>query len=213
MIVAVRRNFRAGMGCFLIAAVIGLYFVAQQGLGFLLLCVLGLLGALGYTLSPINYKSRGLGVVLVFWLMGILMIAGSAVALGAELNTSLVLQSVPVSVLVSLLLLSNELRDYEQDRHEGLETLTVRIGYTAGVRLYRALLALAYLSVALLLWLGLLPGAFWVLLSLPLVRKPLRLLGAPASLRTPVTPATARVLLGFGLLFCLALINPWPLPF
>lgn len=211
-IAAIRRNFKSGMLCFLLATAIGLHFVIQQGIGFLLLCVLGLLGALGYTVSPVNYKSRGLGVVLVFWLMGVLMIAGSAVALGAPLTLTLLLQTVPVSVLVSLLLLSNELRDYESDRRDGLHTLTVRLGYATGVRLYFSLLAAAYLMSALLLALGLLPGALWLLLSLPLVLKPVRLLKAEADARTPLTPATARLLLGFGTLFCVALVDPWTLP-
>ncbi len=209
---AIRRNFRAGMLCFLLAAVIGLYFVALRGLGFLGLCLLGLAGALGYTLAPVNYKNRGLGVVLVFWLMGVLMIAGSAVALGAPLTLPLVLRTVPVSLLVSLLLLSNELRDYESDRHDGLGTLTVRIGYAAASRLYLVLLAAAFLWTALLLLLGLLPGALWVLPSLLLALKPVRLLHAPQPLRKPLTPTTARLLLGFGLLFCIALVNPRPWP-
>ena len=213
LIDAIRHNFRFGMLCFLLAAAVGFHFVIQQGAGFLLLCMLGLVGALGYTLSPVNYKSRGLGVVLVFWLMGVLMIAGSALAMGASLTLPLVLQTVPVSLLVSLLLLSNELRDHEHDQRDGLHTLTVRIGYAASVRLYLALLACAYLVAVLLLALSLLPGALWLLLSLPLVFKPVRLLQASAEQRGPLTPATARLLLVFGVLFCVALADPWPLPF
>ncbi|NVK44399.1 MAG: prenyltransferase [Oceanospirillaceae bacterium] len=205
---AIRRNFRAGLCCFLLAAVIAVYFVSLRGLGFLGLCVLGLAGALGYTIAPVNYKNRGLGVALVFWLMGVLMIAGSAVALGAPLTLTLILQTVPVSLLVALLLLSNELRDYEADLGEGLGTLTVRIGFDAAARLYLMLLAAVYLWTALLMLLGMLPGALWVLPSLLLALKPVRLLRAPQQLRRPLTPATARLLLGFGILFCIALVDP-----
>ncbi|MBA4503091.1 prenyltransferase [Marinobacterium marinum] len=212
LIAAVQLNFRAGLLCFLLAAAIGFHFVLQQGAGFLWLCVLGLAGALGYTVSPVNYKSRGLGVVLVFWLMGVLMIAGSAVAVGGALTFALLLQTVPVSVLVSLLLLSNELRDYESDAQEGLKTLTVRLGYARGVSLYFALLAFAYGLLPVLLWLGLLPGALWVLPSLLMAFKPVRLLRAPAERRAPLTPATARLLLVFGLLYCVALLAPRALP-
>ncbi len=208
LIQAIQHNFRSGMLCFLLAAAIGLHFVIQQGLGFLLLCALGLVGALGYTLSPINYKSRGLGVVLVFWLMGVLMITGSALALGARLDVGLLLQTIPVSLLVSLLLLSNELRDYESDQRDGLYTLTVRIGYERSARLYLILLASAYLVAALLLGAGLLPGALWLLPSLLLALKPVRLLKAAAPQRKPLTPATAKLLLVFGMLFCIALLNP-----
>lgn len=204
----VRRHFRLGMICFLLATAIALYFVSHRGLGFLLLCLLGLLGALGYTLKPISYKNRGLGVVLVFWLMGVLMISGSAAALGATITSGLVLNAVPVSLLVALLLLSNELRDYEIDRQAGHQTLTVRIGYRPAARLYCVLLLSAYLLSALLLSLDLLPGALWLLPSLPLTLKPVSLLNAPAPRRTPLTPATARLLLGFGILYAVALVNP-----
>jgi len=210
---AVQRHFRLGMVCFLLASAIALYFVSVRGTGFLLLCLLGLMGALGYTLKPINYKSRGLGVVLVFWLMGVMMISGSALALGAPMTPALLLQSVPVSLLVALLLLSNELRDFESDRRDGHATLTVRSGYRFSVRLYVVLLALAYLLSVLLLALGLLPGGLWLLLSLPLVFRPVSLLQAPETERRPLTPATARLLLGFGVLFCLALVYPLSLPF
>lgn len=210
---AVQRHFRLGMACFLLASAIALYFVSVRGTGFLVLCLLGLLGALGYTLKPINYKSRGLGVVLVFWLMGVMMISGSALALGAPLTPALLLQSVPVSLLVALLLLSNELRDFESDSRDGHATLTVRAGYRFSVRLYVLLLALAYVLSVLLLALGLLPGGLWLLLSLPLVSRPVCLLRAPAAERRPLTPATARLLLGFGVLFCLALIDPLPMLF
>jgi len=207
---AVQRHFRLGMLCFLLASAIALYFVSLRGVNFLLLCLLGLAGALGYTLKPVNLKSRGFGVVLVFWLMGVLMIGGSAVALGAVLTPALILQTVPVSLLVSLLLLSNELRDFEADSQHGHTTLTVRAGYRFSVRLYLVLLALSYLLSALLLALGLLPGALWLLLSLPLVFGPVRLLNARPQQRTALTPATARLLLGFGVLFCVALIDPLP---
>jgi 1,4-dihydroxy-2-naphthoate octaprenyltransferase len=207
---AVKRHFRLGMLCFLLASVIALYFVSLRGLSFLLLSVLGQVGALGYTLKPINFKNRGLGVVMVFWLMGVLMIGGSAVALGAVLTPALILQTVPVSLLVSLLLLSNELRDFEADSQHGFTTLTVRAGYRFSVRLYVVLLALSYLLSALLLALGLLPGALWLLLSLPLVFRPLRLLNAQPQQRTALTPATARLMLGFGVLFGVALIDPLP---
>jgi 1,4-dihydroxy-2-naphthoate octaprenyltransferase len=209
---AVQRHFQCGLICFLLASAIAFYFVSLRGVGFLLLCLLGLVGALGYTLKPIDFKNRGLGVVLVFWFMGVLMIGGSALALGASVTLELLLQSLPVSLLVSLLLLSNELRDYESDQRDGHSTLVVRAGYRFSVRLYCLLLALAYLLLALLLALGLLPGAPWLLPSLLLTLKPIGLLSVPAEQRTLLPPATARLLLGFGLLFCVALIDPLPLP-
>ncbi|TVQ69364.1 MAG: prenyltransferase [Oceanospirillales bacterium] len=199
-------NFKIGMLCFLIAAVIGFYLISITGLSLLLISVVGLLGALGYTVAPINYKNRGLGVVMVFWLMGVLMITGSYLAAGASFNWSIVWLSLPISCLVSLLLLSNELRDYERDINDGLSTLTVRLGYQSSVWLYWGLLFSALLISVALAMLGYLNHAWLLFFVLLLLPKPFRLLHAKASERKALTPATARILLGFGAVFCLLIL-------
>lgn len=199
------RNFRCGLGCFLLATPLGLYLAADRALALIWLFLIGLLGALGYTLKPVNYKDRGLAVVLVFWLMGVLMVAGSYVAVGGEWNAVILLQALPISLLVSLLLLSNELRDYESDRAQGLGTLTVRIGYRPARRLYLVLLGAALLLVAVL-WFSRLIVAPWpLLLALPFAWRPLRFLDRPAGERRALTPLTGQLVMVFGLLFCLTL--------
>ncbi|KEA63225.1 1,4-dihydroxy-2-naphthoate polyprenyltransferase [Marinobacterium lacunae] len=205
LIAAIRRNFRAGIGCFLLATPLGLYLVADRSMALLGLFALGLAGALGYTLNPVNYKSRGLAVVLVFWLMGVFMVVGSYVAVGGVLNRAIIAQSIPISLLVSLLLLSNELRDYESDRDQGLKTLTVRAGFTQAKRLYWLLMA-STLIACLVLWVsGLLATPWPLLISLPFMIRPLRYLNTSAEQRRPLTPATGQLVMVFGLLFCFAL--------
>lgn len=202
----IRRNFSRGLVCFLGASVIGIWFSYHAGDAFLLLCAVGLLGALGYTVQPVNYKARGLGVVLVFWLMGVLMVLGSYVAVREVWSTEVVWLSVPVSLLVSALLLSNELRDYEADRAQQIATLVVRIGFERGQQLFTGLIVSAGLSVVLLaLW----QASFWLLLPLlaffaaPAV---LALSGQAASLRVRLPPLTGRLLLLFGVLYIAALL-------
>lgn len=202
----VHFNFKVGMLCFLVAAVIGLYLIVVTSLTLLLICVIGLVGALGYTVAPINYKNRGLGVVMVFWLMGVLMITGSYIAAGATFDQKIIWLSIPISCLVSLLLLSNELRDYELDRRDGLQTLTVRLGFTYSVWIYALLLIAALLSAFLLWWFGYINVIWplvWVMFLIP---KPVRLLRLAVTDRSALTPATARLLLGFGVLFCVLLL-------
>lgn len=199
------RNFRLGLGCFLLATPVGFYLALDRSLNLLWLFLIGLLGALGYTLKPVNYKARGLAVVLVFWLMGVLMVAGSHVAAGGVLHGAVLLQALPISLLVSLLLLSNELRDYESDRAQGLGTLSVRIGYLPACRLYQLLLASALLAVPALWLTGLVTSLWPLLLVLPFAWRPLRFLHRPAAERRPLTPATGQLVMVFGLLFCLLL--------
>ena len=140
-------NYKAGWLCFFLCSAIGLYLCSQAG-GFLfILAIIGGCGALFYTTEPINYKRRGLGVVLVFFFMGVLMVYGAFYAAIGEHQLYAVIISLPVSFLTSALLLSNELRDYTSDKKGNIKTLTVRIGYSAGKKLYILCIMLGFIAV------------------------------------------------------------------
>tara|TARA_R110001583_G_scaffold45670_1_gene143590 strand:- start:141 stop:1022 length:882 start_codon:yes stop_codon:yes gene_type:complete len=197
----IRRHTRWGLCCIGLSFLVGAVLVAAVGWSLLGVILLGLLGALGYTTEPIHYKRRGLGVPLVFWLMGVLMVVGAYHAMGAPLSWTIVWLSFPVSMLVALLLLSNELRDWETDCRQGVLTLAVRLGFKTAAKLYLLMLGLTYL-LALLLWQQGLLLRLWPLLpSLLLLPELVRLLAVPAQQRVSLTPKTGRLLLLFGLLF------------
>lgn len=202
----IKANFNYGLISFLLAAIIGFFLIIHSGPLLLVLTAIGVVGALGYTLEPINYKRRGLAVLLVFWLMGVLMVVGSYYALSSEITADLFLLSVPVSLFTSLLLLSNEIRDFEDDCANGINTLTVRLGYPTAVVLYRSLVVSVYLACLLLYLFNLLPGALWVLLSLPVLLLPLGRLEKTGADRSRLPPETGRSFLCFGLCYCLALL-------
>lgn len=190
-----------GLACFAAAGAVALALVLAVGAGLLWLIALGFAGGYFYTGEPLNYKRRGMAVLLVFFLMGVLMIGGSYYATSGAFAWRIVWLSVPVSALVSLLLLSNELRDYEADTRHGIGTLTVRIGYAWGVRAYWMLVALAYGAVVALWWAGLLRMPWLVALSLPALWSATRYLHAPAEKRRALTPLTARFHLVFGAMY------------
>jgi 1,4-dihydroxy-2-naphthoate octaprenyltransferase len=207
---AIRRNTRIGWLVIGVAVLIGLYLVSLRGWPLLLLGVVGVLGAWGYTGGRVNYKRRGLGVILVFLLMGVMMVGGSYYVLVADYSQEVFWLSLPFSLFGSLLLLSNELRDYEADRAAGIGTLSVRIGYTSGVRLYLGLAALVYVSTVLLYWAELLPGVVLILLTGLALWQPMRLLSAAPEARARLTPLTGRLYLLFGLSFIATLWVPLP---
>lgn len=202
--VLIKRNFTIGLFCFLGAAAIGIGIAFSVGLPFLILCLVGLAGALGYTLNPINYKAKGLGVVLVFWLMGVLMICGSYLAVTGSIRWDLVLLALPVSLLVSLLLLSNELRDFRDDKDSGIETLSVKIGYDKAVSLFKGLLLLVVIVQGLVSWYY---DSWWLLfplIALALLPQLLNLLRSAGD-KKQLPPFTGRLLMVFGLLFNVSL--------
>ncbi|MDO6564098.1 prenyltransferase [Amphritea sp. 1_MG-2023] len=197
------RNFRIGLTCVLLAAVVGIYLISYAGLGLLALLLVGLAGALGYTVEPVNFKRRGLAVVLVFWLMGVLMVCGSYYILAGEINWLIFWRSVPVSLISSLLLLANEIRDIDSDRDEGIRTLSVRLGLRRARMLY-VLLLLSVIAIATTLWsLGLIAN-FWWLASAPIIWL-LYKQQLDAAGRAALPPASGRFFMLFGLLYCLSL--------
>ncbi|MCG5498741.1 prenyltransferase [Ectothiorhodospira variabilis] len=198
---AIRRNFRWGMTFLGFAFLIGLGLVWVQGWLLLVLIIVGLLGAYFYSGEPVHYKRRGLGVILVFWLMGVLLVGGSAVAMGAPLTVDVLLISIPFSLLTSLVLLGNELRDHAEDERHGLRTLTVRIGEWRARQLFGLMLGAVYASSLLLWWGGLLPWAWHLALSLPLAWPPLRAAWQAGADRSQLPQQTGRLFAGFGLLF------------
>ncbi|MCX7921857.1 MAG: prenyltransferase [Clostridia bacterium] len=193
--------FLAGLGCFALTVPIGLYLTYKSGLQLLIIGFIGFIGGYFYTGKPFSYKDKALGVILVFFLMGVLMVYGSYYAFTSHFSLYPVIISVPVSLLVSLLLISNEIRDIESDTHNGLRTLSVLIGYKNAVRMYLGVLISAYLTIPIFTATGILPA--WCLLaftSLPYGLKTYSMLTWELPHRRIIVPRTANIHFMFGVL-------------
>ncbi|MCU7864287.1 MAG: prenyltransferase [Candidatus Thiodiazotropha sp. (ex Lucinoma borealis)] len=207
---SIRRNAKIGWAVMLLAVAIGLYMVSIRGYPLLLLGLVGVAGAWGYTGGKVNYKQRGLGIILVFLLMGVLLIGGSYYVLTGRYTMEVFWLSLPFSLLSSLLLLSNELRDFESDRDAGIRTLIVRIGYDSGVRLYYLLVSLVYLICALLFWSGMLPGLLMLLVTSVALIGPISQLKSSPGQRIKLTSLTGRFYLLFGATYLATLWSGLP---
>lgn len=207
---SIRRNAKIGWAVMLLTVVIGLYMVSIRGYPLLLLGLVGVAGAWGYTGGKVNYKQRGLGIILVFLLMGVLLIGGSYYVLTGRYTMEVFWLSLPFSLLSSLLLLSNELRDFESDRDAGIRTLIVRIGYDSGVRLYYLLVSLVYLICALLFWSGMLPGLLMLLVTSVALIGPISQLKSSPGQRIKLTSLTGRFYLLFGATYLATLWSGLP---
>lgn len=198
----INRNTKAGIFCFVLASLIGLYLISKQGWPLFVLILVSGLASLSYNIGPLNFKHRGLAMVQVFLLMGLMMVQGAYLSMSGEFSEAALLHSIPISLLVSLLLLSNELRDWETDKDNNIKTLSVRIGYKNAVRMYWGLIAITYLLAMMFFFMGELHQLLWLLLPLPLLIPIKRYLGA--SERIQLTPMTGRFFFLFGLAYMLA---------
>lgn len=121
---------------FLVVALIGLYFVYLRGAVIFFLGIVGIVGGYTYTLGPSPYKYKGLGSILVFFLMGPLMSFGAYYVQTGIFNWTAIWVAIPIAFLVSGILHSNDLRDMYHDKSAGINTLAVMLGKRGSFYLY-----------------------------------------------------------------------------
>ncbi len=205
------RELRRGMVVvFGLAALVGLYLVAVGGWPILAVGVAAILAAILYTGGPLPYGYVGLGDLFVFLFFGLVAVMGTYYVQAGQVTWGSFLAAVPVGLLITAILVVNNLRDIESDRRAGKRTLAVLLG-RRGARLeYTLLLVGAYLG-PLLLWL--LDGRGpWVLLpwlTLPLAWRWTRFVWDDARYGPPLNQAlagTAQLSLLFSLLLAGGLV-------
>ena len=207
-IVSEREAFALAFGAFGVSVLLGLSFIAIRGWPIAALGVAGLLGGYFYTAPPFEYKYRALGVPLVFFLMGPLMVEGSYYTVAGAFSARALVASIPVGFLVAAILHANEWRDVSEDTRLGSLTLSSLIGVRRAHSLYLSLLVGAYLVVAVAAMVQALPtGALLTIMSLPAFVSVLQAsaLGASGQTRAiaMIDLRTARLHMIFGV--CLAL--------
>lgn len=141
-------------------------------IAFSLLGVLAIVAAITYTVGNKPYGYLGLGDISVLIFFGLLGIGGTYYLQVHDLSTVILLPAIASGLLATAVLNINNLRDIEQDRKAGKNTLAVRLGPHNG-RIYHCILlavaALFYLLFALFNLHHLL--GFIFLLTYPLLLK------------------------------------------
>jgi len=195
-------TFALGSLCgFAIIAIIGF----EDGWPILACGVASVLAGYFYTAKPIMYGRRGLGEVMVFLFMGVLMVMASYYVQTREFTWHAFLASVPVGILVANILHANNLRDIENDRRRHKVTIATLIDRPAADVLLWALTLAAYASVALTVAVGeMTPWCLLVVFSVPAAFVMIRSLNATeARALNPLVRNSARLHMHFGLLLAL----------
>lgn len=189
----------------LIAASIGLYLAFTRGGTILWISLAAAFALFFYTAPPFKYKYKALGEVSVFLMWGPLMVEGAYFVQARNLSVEALLISIPPGILVSLVLLANNIRDISDDNQMGIKTIPILAGAKAGIRIYILLVGLAYASVVLMSILGpLSPWSLIVLVSVPLFFKLLSQImkGPPPD----ADARTAQLNTAFGVLLLISII-------
>jgi 1,4-dihydroxy-2-naphthoate polyprenyltransferase len=193
-----------------LAALIGVYLVLVGGWPILVVGVLSILAGLAYTGGPWPIGYHSLGDLFVFIFFGVVAVVGSAYLQTLSITPLAVWASFPVGLLVTAILIVNNLRDIDTDRQVGKKTLAVRLGRRATRMQFANFVRLAYV-VPPVLWLqGLVGPWFWMpLLSMPLAIPLIRFVEQnEGRALNEALKRTGRLHLVFGVLFAISLWLP-----
>jgi 1,4-dihydroxy-2-naphthoate octaprenyltransferase len=203
------KQVKAGMAVvFGLAVILGLYLAWLGGWIILIVGVAAIVSAIAYTGGPIPIGYHGLGDIFVFIFFGLASVAGTYYIQAETVSSAVWLMTIPPGLIITAILVVNNLRDLENDRKAGKHTLAVRMGEHATKIQYIICIVIAYLILIPVAWVGLIPWkALVAWLSLPLAIQGTRVVltqkGRPLNMALAKTGQTA---LAFSLLFWLGLL-------
>jgi len=200
---------RATWITFGLAAVLGLLLVAVGGWPILLVGALAIASGLAYTGGPYPLGYHGLGDLFVFVFFGLVAVVGSAYLQTLEVSALAVGTAVPVGMLVTAILVVNNLRDADTDRAAGKMTLAARFGRRAARWQYGVLVLGAYLAALVLPMVAPETRVHWLpLLTLPLGFSLVRVVASNSDgpRLNRALKQTGMLHMLFGLLFALSLV-------
>jgi 1,4-dihydroxy-2-naphthoate polyprenyltransferase len=140
-----KEVFKVAVAVYSLALVLGLILVFFRGIVMLYLGGAAALAGIFYSAGPLPISSTPFGETLVGLVMGPVEVISASLAASGRISNLDFVFSVPVSLMVAAILLTNNLRDFEKDRGHGRHTLPVVIGRDSGSKVLLTLVMLTFL--------------------------------------------------------------------
>lgn len=122
----------------------GQNFLAQ--IGFILLGVVCIIAAIKYTAGKNAYGYKGLGDIFVFLFFGLVGVCGTYYLFTKSLSILQVLPGVSIGLFSAAVLNLNNMRDIENDKASGKNTLVVKIGLSKAKIYHLAIISIGIVS-------------------------------------------------------------------
>ncbi len=202
------REVKTGMfSVFGVAALLGLYLAWLGGWPIIIIGIAAIFSAIAYTGGPFPLGYHGLGDLFVFIFFGLASVAGTYYVQAGFVSAAAWWMTVPPGLIITAILVVNNLRDLENDRKANKHTLAVMMGEQATKIQYLICMVIAYLVLPVAALFGIASWfALLAWLSLPIAFKAGRVVftqkGRPLNAALAGTGQTALV---FSLLFWLGL--------
>jgi 1,4-dihydroxy-2-naphthoate octaprenyltransferase len=193
----------AAFTSFVIASIAGTWLSLLTSPFLILVGILAIAAAWGYTGGKNPYGYSGLGEVSVFTFFGLVATMGAYYVQTEDITLLSFIVAIPMGALACAILAINNIRDRPQDEIVGKRTLAVRLGNTNARRVFVSLLVLAHVAAVATL----IPTALLTLLVMPMSYSISKLVLSGVSGRDliPVLGRTAKLQLVFAIVFAVAL--------
>lgn len=200
-----REVLAVAVGCYLVAFALGLLLVLERGLLLLGLGSAAIAAGVAYSEGPIPISSTPFGEILVGAIMGPIEVVSTDIAASGGTSPLALVFSVPVALMVTSILLTNNLRDVEKDREHGRRTLAVLVGRSAGTKVLLGLILAAFLWSLPTAVAYSRPSVLIVWLALPVAVRTYRTLASGRAWPRSV-PMVARLHILVGLLLSVSIL-------
>ncbi len=152
-----------------LATLIGVYLISVGGWPILVIGVASLLATLAYSAGPLPLASNGLGDVFVFIFFGLIAVGGTYYVQALDISGWVIAAGVSPGLLITAIIVVNNMRDIDTDRKSGKRTLAVILGRMGARIEYVVLLIGAYMMLFIMYFFGGYSlGIFLPMLSVPL---------------------------------------------
>ena len=188
---------------FFIASIAGLWLSLLTSPILILVGVLAIAAAWGYTGGKNPYGYNGFGEVSVFTFFGLVATIGTYYVQTEKITLLSFIVAIPMGTLACAILAVNNIRDRAQDELVGKQTLAVRLGDVNARRVYVSFLVIAHLAAIATL----IPTALLTLLAVPMsysISKSV-LSGISGKDLIPTLGRTGKLQLVFAILFALGI--------
>lgn len=188
---------------FFIASIAGVWLALLTSPLLIVIGVLAIAAAWGYTGGKNPYGYNGLGELSVFVFFGLVATVGTYYAQTEKVTALSFIVAVPMGALACAILAVNNIRDRAQDELVGKRTVAVRLGDAKARRAFVALLVVAHTAAIATF----IPTAILTLLAAPLTYSISKVVlsGATGRDLIPVLGRTGKLQLLFASLFAIAL--------
>lgn len=198
-----------GFILFGLALLLGIYICINSSWWIAVVGLVSMAAAYLYTGGPIPIAYTPFGELTSGFFMGCVIILISYFIQTGEITTASIVISIPISILIGAILLSNNIRDLDGDKENGRKTLAILVGRKNAIRILAGMFIFSYAWIILMILLDY--ASIWLLvvfISVPIPIKAVKgFIGKTEPIQMmPAMKATAQTNTIFGFLMSIGYI-------